>query len=160
MIMCGNKTCQATKIYDFMNYHMVFFSCYLSKMTLYNTVTSTFELIKGTLVMQYQAFRHQYMYTYHYVLVKAVDGDRGINNRITYSIIQGSQGCFDIDANTGVIYTLKRLDRESPLNSNGAYILQIMVRTCGAYWHQSTLYVPSEFNFISKRSFLVGYQSL
>ncbi|GFG38793.1 hypothetical protein Cfor_02805 [Coptotermes formosanus] len=60
--------------------------------------------------------------------VKAVDGDRGINNRITYSITQGSQGCFDIDANTGVIYTLKRLDRESPLNSNGAYILQIMAR--------------------------------
>lgn len=60
--------------------------------------------------------------------MKAVDGDRGINNRITYSITQGSQGCFDIDANTGVVYTLKRLDRESSHNSNGAYILEIMVR--------------------------------
>jgi hypothetical protein len=59
--------------------------------------------------------------------VKAVDGDRGINNHITYSVTQGSQGCFDIDADTGVVYTLKRLDRESSLNSNGAYILEIMV---------------------------------
>jgi len=67
------------------------------------------------------------MYPCYYILVKAVDGDRGINNRITYSITQGSQGCFDIDVNTGVVYTLKRLDRESPYNSNGAYILEIMV---------------------------------
>ena len=67
------------------------------------------------------------MCTCSYVLVKAVDGDRGINNRITYSITQGSQGCFDIDFNTGVVYTLKRLDRENPHNSNGAYILEIMV---------------------------------
>jgi hypothetical protein len=66
-------------------------------------------------------------YMCYYVLVKAVDGDRGINNRITYSITQGSQGLFDIDVNTGVVYTLKRLDRESPYNSNGAYILEIMV---------------------------------
>jgi hypothetical protein len=62
--------------------------------------------------------------------VKAVDGDRGINNRITYSITQGSQGCFDIDANNGIVYTLKRLDRESPHNNYGAYILEIMVWHC------------------------------
>jgi Cadherin domain. len=73
------------------------------------------------------------MYTHYYVPVKAVDGDRGINNRITYSITQGPQGCFDIDVNTGVVYTLKRLDRESPHNSNGAYILEIMVRAGDAY---------------------------
>lgn len=59
--------------------------------------------------------------------MKAVDGDRGVNNRITYSITQGSQGSFGIDAVTGVVHTLKRLDRESPHNSNGAYILEIMV---------------------------------
>jgi hypothetical protein len=46
-----------------------------------------------------------------------------------YSITQGSQGCFGIDAGTGVVHTLKRLDRENPHNNNGAYILEITVWT-------------------------------
>ncbi|XP_067000515.2 cadherin-23 [Anabrus simplex] len=58
--------------------------------------------------------------------VKAVDGDRGINNRITYSLAIGSQRSFDIDAKSGIVYTLEKLDRESPDNSNGAYILEII----------------------------------
>lgn len=57
--------------------------------------------------------------------VKAVDGDRGVNNPITYSISRGGQGVFDIDPNYGVVYTIQKLDRESPYNSNGAYILEI-----------------------------------
>lgn len=57
--------------------------------------------------------------------VKAVDGDRGINNRITYSITKGAQGVFDIDPVFGIVYTVQQLDRESPFNSNGAYILEI-----------------------------------
>lgn len=57
--------------------------------------------------------------------VKAVDGDRGINNRITYSITKGAQGVFDIDSIYGIVYTTQKLDRESPSNNNGAYILEI-----------------------------------
>nr|CAD7402101.1 unnamed protein product [Timema poppensis] len=57
--------------------------------------------------------------------VKAVDGDRGINNRIVYSITQGSQGSFEIDADSGVVFTQQKLDRESSTNNNGAYILEI-----------------------------------
>lgn len=59
--------------------------------------------------------------------VKAVDGDRGINNKILYTISSGSQGIFDIDGNTGNIFTLKELDRESSTSNNGAYILEIKV---------------------------------
>lgn len=71
--------------------------------------------------------------------MKAVDGDRGINNKILYSISSGSQGIFDIDPNTGNIFTLKELDRESATSNNGAYILEIKVSTslgeCGVFIH-------------------------
>jgi hypothetical protein len=54
MTVCENKTREATKIYDFMNYHIVFWWYYLNKLTLYNTITSTFEMIKETFEMWYQ----------------------------------------------------------------------------------------------------------
>lgn len=57
--------------------------------------------------------------------VKAVDGDRGVNNPIKYSITSGALGAFDIDPNYGIIYTVQKLDRENPNNNNGAYILEI-----------------------------------
>ncbi|VVC96242.1 unnamed protein product [Leptidea sinapis] len=59
--------------------------------------------------------------------VRAIDGDRGINNRISYSIISGGEDNFDIDSSSGVIFTVSSLDREDPNNSNGAYILEILV---------------------------------
>ncbi|KAH9634731.1 hypothetical protein HF086_017514 [Spodoptera exigua] len=58
--------------------------------------------------------------------VRAIDGDRGINNRISYSIISGGEEHFDIDSSSGVVYTVNQLDREDPNNSNGAYILEIL----------------------------------
>ncbi|KAL0831494.1 hypothetical protein ABMA28_002291 [Loxostege sticticalis] len=58
--------------------------------------------------------------------VRAIDGDRGINNRISYSIISGGEEHFDIDSSSGVVYTINQLDREDPNNSNGAYILEIL----------------------------------
>ncbi|XP_050665095.1 cadherin-23 [Leptidea sinapis] len=58
--------------------------------------------------------------------VRAIDGDRGINNRISYSIISGGEDNFDIDSSSGVIFTVSSLDREDPNNSNGAYILEIL----------------------------------
>ncbi|KAJ1522204.1 hypothetical protein ONE63_002512 [Megalurothrips usitatus] len=60
--------------------------------------------------------------------VKAVDGDRGINNPISYSITRGAHGVFEIDANSGIVFTLQKLDREGPLTNNGAYILEIMAQ--------------------------------
>jgi hypothetical protein len=65
-------------------------------------------------------------------LVKAVDGDRGINNRISYAITRGGAGVFGIDSSTGIVYNLRPLDREDPRNSNGAYILEITVSACFA----------------------------
>lgn len=64
------------------------------------------------------------MYTF---AVKAVDGDRGINNEISYSLLQGTLEAFVIDSKTGILYSKKKLDRESPSNSNGAYILKVIV---------------------------------
>ncbi|XP_063618733.1 cadherin-23 [Cydia splendana] len=58
--------------------------------------------------------------------VHAIDGDRGINNRISYSIISGGEEHFDIDSSSGIVYTVSQLDREDPRNSNGAYILEIL----------------------------------
>lgn len=59
--------------------------------------------------------------------MRAIDGDRGINNRVSYSIISGGEEHFDIDSSSGIVYTVNRLDREDPNNSNGAYILEILV---------------------------------
>lgn len=59
--------------------------------------------------------------------VKAVDGDRGVNNKIRYSIAHGGGGYFRIDEDTGAIYNTRELDREDPRNQiNGAYILEIV----------------------------------
>lgn len=59
--------------------------------------------------------------------VRAIDGDRGINNKIKYSIVRGGNNMFKIDEETGEITTLKSLDREDSRNLiNGAYILEIM----------------------------------
>ncbi|CAB0015650.1 unnamed protein product [Nesidiocoris tenuis] len=61
--------------------------------------------------------------------LKAVDGDRGVNNPIKYSIVSGSDGVFDIEPNTGKVFTLKKIDREAIINVNsGAYILEIEAR--------------------------------
>lgn len=56
--------------------------------------------------------------------VKAVDGDRGINNRIKYTIERNP--FFAIDEFQGFVYTIKELDREDLDNQvNGAYILKL-----------------------------------
>lgn len=63
----------------------------------------------------------------HVTTVRAIDGDRGINNKIKYSIIKGSNGMFKIDEDTGEVTTLKSLDREDSRNLiSGAYILEIL----------------------------------
>lgn len=56
--------------------------------------------------------------------VRAIDGDRGINNPIVYEL--DANELFDIDQQTGVIYTAQQLDREDTSQQvNGAYILKI-----------------------------------
>ncbi|XP_064550681.1 cadherin-23 [Drosophila montana] len=56
--------------------------------------------------------------------VRAIDGDRGINNPIAYAL--DGNDLFDIDTHTGVVYTLAVLDREEESDHvNGAHILRI-----------------------------------
>ena len=57
--------------------------------------------------------------------VRAVDGDRGINNKISYSIIAGPNDIFAITPETGIVYTKTTIDRESDQSANGAFIIGI-----------------------------------
>lgn len=61
-------------------------------------------------------------------VVRAIDGDKGINNKVSYSITRGPQHLFDIDAGSGLVFTRAQLDREAPDNSDGTFILEITVK--------------------------------
>lgn len=62
--------------------------------------------------------------------MKAIDGDRGIDNRIVYSITRGGNGMLQVEPNSGIVYTTNVLDREDPLViKTGAIIIEIMVGT-------------------------------
>lgn len=56
--------------------------------------------------------------------VKAIDGDRGVNQRIIYTLEPASQ-YFAIDPKDGIVYLVQQLDREDPNVVNGALILTI-----------------------------------
>uniref|UniRef100_A0A182QBJ4 Cadherin domain-containing protein n=1 Tax=Anopheles farauti TaxID=69004 RepID=A0A182QBJ4_9DIPT len=59
--------------------------------------------------------------------VKAVDGDRGINNRILYGISNNASELFEIDRLKGSLRTRRKLDREDSKNPvNGAFILEVV----------------------------------
>lgn len=59
--------------------------------------------------------------------VKAVDGDRGINNRIIYGISNNGSELFEIDRLKGSLRTKQKLDREDSKNPiNGAFILEVV----------------------------------
>lgn len=61
--------------------------------------------------------------------MKAIDGDRGIDNRIVYSITRGGHEMLQIEPNSGIVYTTMDLDREDPLIiKTSAIIIEIMVR--------------------------------
>lgn len=57
-----------------------------------------------------------------------MDGDKGINNKVTYSITRGPRYLFDIDATSGLVFTRAQLDREAEENAEGAFVLEITVR--------------------------------
>lgn len=63
-------------------------------------------------------------------LVTAIDGDRGVNNRIAYSLSPeiGSDN-FMVNPLSGIVSTARLLDREDSSVNSGAYILKIVVRT-------------------------------
>jgi hypothetical protein len=57
--------------------------------------------------------------------VRAVDGDRGIDNPILYSVTGGPAHLFGVNRNTGVVFVKAPLDRESGEARNGAFILEV-----------------------------------
>jgi len=66
--------------------------------------------------------------------VKAIDGDRGIDNRIVYSITRGGNGMLQVEPSSGIVYTTSVLDREDPfVIKTGAIIIEIMVRSKNRY---------------------------
>lgn len=63
--------------------------------------------------------------------MNAIDGDRGINNPVEYSIGENTikeDVPFTVEKHTGIVRTTKTLDREKSPDS-GAYILPIVVST-------------------------------
>lgn len=59
--------------------------------------------------------------------MKAIDGDRGVNNRIQYSIVENEDSPFSIDPHTGAVLTTAKLDREDIRNRiRAAHILEIV----------------------------------
>lgn len=63
--------------------------------------------------------------------VWAADGDRGINNAIHYSIVDGDNDLFGIEPDTGWVFVRNKLDREIG-DRNGAYILKIQAQEVGS----------------------------
>ena len=72
-----------------------------------------------------------------------MDGDRGIDNKIVYSITHGPTDLFGITPDSGIVYTKEILDRESDRSSNGAYIIGIRAKEIGVKG-QLELYVDTE----------------
>ncbi|KAF5304330.1 hypothetical protein FQA39_LY09709 [Lamprigera yunnana] len=68
--------------------------------------------------------------------VSAIDGDRGINNPVFYSLTSFNQNpindLFTIEKETGVLLTTSKLDRESLTSNSGTYVLQIMATERGS----------------------------
>nr|XP_027198229.1 cadherin-23-like [Dermatophagoides pteronyssinus] len=56
----------------------------------------------------------------HVLQVTAIDGDKGVNNPITYRIIKGGNGLFSINSNTGVVSVAGKLDREASVTDSSA----------------------------------------
>ena len=80
---------------------------------------------QSNITLNYRTHLINYM---KYFVVRAVDGDKGINNKVTYSITQGPRYLFDIDTTSGLVFTRAQLDREAEENAEGTFILEITVR--------------------------------
>ena len=80
--------------------------------------------------------------------VRAIDGDKGVDNRISYSITSGPGDLFGIDSETGIVVTRASIDRESERSraSNGAFILGIRAREVGG--NQLNQYVDTEITIM------------
>ena len=98
--------------------------------------------------VQYRGHLLCLLYLFQVLQVSAVDGDRGVDNEISYSIVQGPSDIFGIDSKTGIIFTQNELDRESERSreSNGAFILGIRAREIGG--RQLDQYVDTEVTII------------
>ena len=73
--------------------------------------------------------------------MKAIDGDRNINNEIEYEITSGPEHVFGVNKNTGTIYSKAIIDRESSYATYGAFILG----------KNSSYFIKLIFIFSSKR---------
>ena len=54
-----------------------------------------------------------------------MDGDRGVNNPITYSLTGGPHHLFAVNKLSGLVYVKSAIDRESGEARDGAFILEV-----------------------------------
>ena len=59
--------------------------------------------------------------------VRAIDGDKGINNKISYRILDGDEGFFGLDPDSGVLYVARPLDRERYDATGETFFIKILV---------------------------------
>ena len=94
--------------------------------------------------------------------LRAIDGDKGVNNRVIYSIISGPSDLFQVDRDSGIVYTQGvQLDRESDRGraSNGAFVLGVRAKD----QDQPSQFVDTEVTIMIEVSHghkLLGHQTL
>ncbi len=71
-----------------------------------------------------------YILMFYCYAVRAIDGDRGVNNPITYSLLNEGE-LFGVDSQSGIVYTKGVLDRED--EKGGSYILQLLVSSISGF---------------------------
>jgi cadherin 23 len=82
--------------------------------------------------------------------VQALDGDRGVNRRIRYSIVRGDGDLFALQPNTGVLSVAGELDREAAAGSrrSAGYVLAIEAKEMGGNQTRAAITAQTELTII------------
>ena len=81
--------------------------------------------------------------------VQAVDGDRGVNRKIRYSIVRGDADLFAVHPSSGILSVAGELDREAALaHSSGGYVLAIQATEMASNQTRASTSTQTELTII------------